>query len=262
MWERAPSRALRTVALALMALVLGPLAAGCLGGEETAPLAVPTDKPISVPIGRPATPPPPVDFADPGYAMSGAWEIGDGWDYASNQSRTMRMRVVDSRVQANVPLFLLETTVLDGKGDVSSLTRTWVDTRVWGRVNHTDERGIQDRFFPPAPLRFYKNGTATFNHTRFDAGGKLIANESIRLQAYLHPANETVQARFGEYYEARKVEQLTTASDANGIRSRTLVIHWVHRAVLNDVAFQLDSGEKYTLTAYRAADTRRGTLAE
>lgn len=262
MWDRAPSRALRIVAVALAMLVLGPVAAGCLGEKEAAPLAVPTDRPIVVPLERPVTPPPPVNFTDPGYAMTAAWEVGDGWDYASNRSQTMRLRVVDSRIQANVPLFLLETTVLDADGDVTSKTRTWIDSRVWGRVNHTDERGIQDRFFPPAPLRFYKNGTTTFNHTRFDASGKLLGNETIRLQAYLHPANETVQARFGEYYETRKVEQLTTASDANGIRSRALVIHWVHRAVLNDVAFQLDSGEKFTLTAYRAADTRRGTLAE
>lgn len=242
--------------------------AGCLGGEPEepdpdTPRAVPTNRPISVPIGRPPTPPPTVNFDDPGYAVEGTWRVGDGWDYESNQSRKMQMRVVETRVLSNTNVFLLQTTRLDAAGKVEAVTKTWVEGRTWSRVNHTDERGNLDRFFPGAPLRFYKNGTATFNHTRFDPAGKLIANETIKLQAYLHPGHETIQAKFGEYYETRKVEQLTTATakESDGVRSRTLVTRWVHRSVLNDVAFQLESGEKYVLTAYKAADTRRGTLA-
>lgn len=257
-WRTLPSRA-----TALLALILLPLA-GCLGGDEGAdpdvPRAVPTDR-ISVPLGRPITPPPAVNFSDAGYKMEGSWRVGDAWDYESNQSRKMLLRVIDSRVLSNTNFFLLETTRLDAGGEVEAVTRTWVEGRTWSRVNHTDEQGNLDRFSPGAPLRFYKNGTATYNQTRFDASGKLLTNETVRLQSYLHPAHETIQAKFGEYYEARKVEQVTVASDASGIRSRTLAKHWVHRLVLNDVAFQLENGEKYTITAYEAGDTRRGTLA-
>lgn len=255
-----PSSRLRLLgALALTLLLLS----GCLGEREQPRLAQPTDKPIVVPVGKPTPTPVAVDFEDPGYTMDGAWRVGDGWDYESNQSRAIRMRVVDAVVRGGASVYLLETTRFDAQGRVEGQTRAWVDGRTWSRVNLTDDKGNVDRFFPGAPMRLFKNATATFNHTRVDAQGKLLANESVRFSSYLHPRHETIQAKFGEYYETRKVEQVSsaTALDGSGARSRTLVTHWVHRNVLNDVAFQLETGERYTLAAFKAGDTRRGTLA-
>lgn len=254
----ASSHAVRPLALVL--LLLAPTLGGCLGGSENEELAKPTDKPIVVPSPRPTAPPPQVfNTSDPGYRVEGAWRIGDGWDYESNHSNVRRVRVLDQRLVNGTQLYLLETTQLTKEGAVGSITRSWVDPRGWLLLNETDERGAGTRYHPGMPLRFFRNSTVTYEVARLAEGGAPVANATVTLASRLFPQHQTLLFPWG-YVEARRVEHIVTTRGDGGNGTETTV-RWVHRDYLNEVRFQLPSGETYSLTAARAGDFRRGQLA-
>lgn len=259
MRARRHSPPLRT--LVLLALVAIP--AGCLGiGEDGADerLAQPVTSPIVVPSRvTPTTTGPTVNLNDPGYRMNGTWRVGDGWDYASDRDRVLRVRVVDQKLVPGGAHFLIEERIGKANGSLAT-NRTWVDGKDWRRVNTTEPSGIQERYQPGAPLRQLRNASVAYNVTRVDAAGRLLANHSVALYTRLLPAHDTILTPSG-YVEARVVEQIALTRQESGVRSQENSTRWVHADYQNDVQFQLPSGETFTLTAARVGDFRRGTLA-
>ena len=242
----------------LLALTL--VAAGCAGGDaEEDRLASPTDLPPSVPAPpRASTPGPHVDLDDPGYRMVGAWRVGDAWDYESDAGRVVRLRVVDERtVGGGAKHFLLE----ERRGALGSASlaveRSWVDGEAWTRVNTTLPSGAEQRYQPGEPLREFRNATYAYDETSLDPAGRETGHHTITTTARLRPAHQTLFLPWGQYVEARVVEQSTRHSATEAIVNST---RWVHVDYLNDVQFQ-EEGETFKLTAVRAGEFRRGTLA-
>ncbi|HVM46340.1 MAG TPA: hypothetical protein VM582_10435 [Candidatus Thermoplasmatota archaeon] len=247
---------------ALVLLLTLPAWSGCFGNDgPDYPLAQPTDAPIVVPTR--ATPRAPVVFntSDPGYRVENAWRIGDGWDYESDRSNILRVRVVDQRlVDDGTRFFLVETTRVASGGQVERVAQAWVDPRTWSIVNETDERGATDSYRPGVPLRFWRNATTSYEHARHDASGALVLTQNVTIASRLFPVHQTLLFPWG-YVEARRVEHNVTIRGGDGARSNETIVRWVHRDYLNEVQFQLGSGETYKLVAARAGDFRRGQLA-
>lgn len=243
-----------------MLILVAPATSGCLAKEDEI-LAKPTDAPIVVPASRP-TPPRPTVFntSDPGYQVDAAWKIGDGWDYDSNRSQVRRVRVLDLRLVDDSQKYLLETTDLTDTGAVERITRQWVDPRGWLLLNETAEDGSGARYQPGMPLRFWRNGTVSYDQVRLASGGQNIGNQTITMHARLFPAHQTLLLPWG-YVEAKRVEHLIVTKRADGSRTERTEVHWVHKDYLGDVQFQTSEGELYTLVAVKAGDFRRGRLA-
>lgn len=245
----------------LLVLVATPITSGCFEDEfgDGEPLAQPTDEPIVVPRATPVPRSQVFNTSDPGYRVETPWRVGDGWDYESNQSHERRVRVIDQRVINGTTKYLFETKQLkDGK--LESTTRAWIEARTWLLVNETVEGSFTDVYSPGHPTRFYRNSTATYEHERFAANGQSLGKDSVTLFSRLFPVHQTLLFSWG-YVEAKRVEHLATIREADGDRTQNTVIRWVHRDYLNDVQYQLASGETYKLTAAKAGDFRRGQLA-
>lgn len=248
---------------ALVLILLAPAtASGCLGdgAGESERLAQPTDAPIVVPRATPAPRQPVFNTSDPGYRVDAPWRVGDGWDYESNQSNVRRMRVIDQRLTNGTTKYLLETKQLSAAGVLESTTRAWIEQRTWLLLNETIVGATVDTYTPGHPVRFWRNGTATYEHERFTSAGTSLGKDSVTLFARLFPVHQTLQFSWG-YVEAKRVEHLLSIREADGDRSQITIVHWVHKDYLNDVQFQLPNGELYKLTAAKAGDFRRGQLA-
>lgn len=249
-------------AITCVLLLLAPTLAGCASDDAGgARLAQPTDDPPAPPTAStPRAPTVLYDFNDPGYRVDGVWRVGDGWDYESNQSHFRRVRVIDTRLSGGTTFYLIE----ERRGSVgmgaSETIQSWVDGRGWALVNHTNTLGATDRYQPAAPVRYYRNGSFAYNHTRVESSGRVSVNESVVVQSRLDGTHQTLLFSWG-YVEAKRVEQTIFSRDKGGNRTQSTIIHWVHRDYLNDVQFQLGSAELFKLTAAKAGNFRRGTLA-
>lgn len=247
-------------ALLLVAVFLVPTLAGCFSGDEGPRLAQPTDKPPVIPSSGP---PPPTastfNLSDPGYRVTASWRAGDGWDYLSNQSHFRRVRILDSRVMNGATFYMMEEKT--GKTDGPSEQRvvSWVDSRGWLILNATDDTGGVDTYKPGISLRFYKNGSFTYDHTRVEGSGRKSADENVTVASRLYGPHTTLQYSWG-YVEAKRVEQKTIVRSGE-TRVESITMHYVHKDYLNDVQYTLPSGETFKLTAVKAGDFRRGTLS-
>lgn len=257
---------MRPRSLALLALLLAPLPAltGCLGawsdpadGDGEGPrLAVPTDKP-ALPPSRPTPQEAPVNFSDPGYVMRGNWSVGDGWDYESNRSHFVRLRVVEARVvgENRTDYRVEERTGIVGNAPRTHVTY-WVRGDTWTRVNMTDHVGnLVTTFEPGEPLRHHFNGTYRYNRTLGD--GRAVHERASVVANTRYADRQTLLFPWG-YVETGRVEHRVVTS-IDGKITRTFVAHWVHRDYLNSVQFQVDD-ELFTLTAAQVGGMRRGTL--
>lgn len=242
----------------ILALLVAPVLAGCLGNDDPERrLAQPTTEPIVVPTQRAPTPPSAYyNFSDPGYKVDGRWRAGDGWDYESNQSNYRRVRVIDTRLVSGTLYYVLEEkTGKVGQG-VAKTTTSWVNGKEWALLNTTDNTGIRDTYTPGVLLRYHRNGSFGYEHVRTETSGRVSANETVGVQTRLHPFHQTILLPWG-YVEAKRVEHVQSV---RGVRGTNTTIHWVHADYMNDVQYQLPSGETYKLTAAKAGDFRRGTL--
>lgn len=244
----------------LVLLLLVALPVGCLGKEESGErLAQPVSSPIVVPTRvTPTTPGEILDPNDPGYRMNGTWRVGDGWDYASDRGRVLRVRVVDEILVPGGKHLLVEERLGPTNGTLA-VNRTWIDASDWRRVNTTEASGAQVRYQPGAPLRQLRNTTASYNVTRVDAGGHVLATATATLYTRLRPAHDTILLPSG-YVEARVVDQIVVTRQESGARMQENSTRWVHADYQNDVQIQLPNGETFTLTAARVGEFRRGTL--
>lgn len=246
-------------ALVLASLLFASGLAGCFGNDEHSDrLAQPTDEPISVPTRPPPRQPTiAYNFSDPGYRVDALWRVGDGWDYQSNQSHVRRLRVVDSRLANGTTYYLIEEKVGQVDMPPSRTTIAWVDGRQWLLLNVTDVDGGEDRYRPGIPLRYYRNGSFAFEHTRTEGSGRVSGNASLTVQSRLFSTHQTILFPWG-YVEAKRVEQ--TAFVRGGDREGATTLHWIHRDYANDVQYQLPGGETFKITAAKVGEFRRGTL--
>lgn len=238
-----------------MALLVLPFA-GCLGGEEGPRLAQPTDKPLVLPNDEPARPTGArYDLNDPGYVVTGAWRVGDGWDYESNHSNFRRVRVIDERHDGTATFFLIEET--RGKVGASSVTKrtVWVDGSAWAVLNATSA-STSESWRHGLPLRHWRNATTSYEHVVTTNGVR--SNATVQLTSRLLPNHQTVLFPWG-YVEAKRVEQ-RLVTRANNVTTVALETHWPHRDYLNDVQYVVKD-EMFKLTGARVGDLRRGTLA-
>lgn len=244
----------------MVLLLLSPLLAGCLGGDDGPRLAQPTDKPLVLPGDQPQRPTGArYDLNDPGYVVNGTWQVGDGWDYESNRSNYRHVRVVEAVPAGIGTLYRVEER--SGKiGQAASATRvSWVDSRGWLLLNATSDAGALDAYKPGVPQRLWRNTTVTFNHTRVDAAGK-ATNDSAQLVARLLPDHQTLLFPWG-YVEAKRVEQRVTTRANGNVTGVSTSVHWVHRDYLGDVQYDVDGAETFKLVAAQVGGMRRGTLA-
>lgn len=249
-------RVRRARLLLLLALVALP---GCLVADEGPPLAQPTDATPVLPSKPPQRPAVIYDFRDPGYIVTTPWQVGDGWDYVSNQSSYRAVRVVDIRKVGETTQYLVEERAGRENSTTIATTRSWVDGARWVTLNATDARAEQ-RYQPGQPLRYYRNGTYGYNVTVHDLTGAKLTNASVAVQTRLSAGHTTLLMRWG-YVEARRVEQTFVQRDAQNRTTEALVTRWVHRDYANDVQYQLPTGEMFKLQAAKVGDFRRGTLA-
>lgn len=251
---------MRARPFALVLLLLAPTLSGCFDKDDEV-LAKPTDAPVLVPTSRP-TPPRPLTFntSDPGYRVDGAWRVGDGWDYESNRSHVLRIRVVDLRLANDSQKYLLETTQIGANGAVDRVARSWVEPRGWLLLNETTESGAGERYQPGKPLRFWRNASVSYEQLRLAPGGLPAGNASVTIHSRLFPTHQTLLFPWG-YVEAKRVEQLVVTRQPDGSRTERTEVHWVHKDYLGDVQFQTAAGELYSLVAVKAGDFRRGQLA-
>jgi hypothetical protein len=242
-------------ALAPVLLFAGIALAGCFDGDEDKPrLAVPTDVPAGPTV--PATPSNPVirlNFSDPGYRMNGTWRVGDGWDWESDQGRFRTSRVVEARQVGNATHFLVEETLGKVGSAPNARSRTWVDGSTWMRVNATDIQGGFTTFSPGVPLRFTYNGSYNYTEQRHDNLGRRTENATLYANvAYVNNA-VVVRLPWGNVATA-KLEHRIVAVDESKAQTRTQITRWVARDYQNEVQYQLDLGETYTLTAAKVGD--------
>lgn len=244
----------------LLVLLASGAFAGCFDDEPDRPLAQPTDEPPQVPT-RPSPRAPTIayNFSDPGYRVDAPWRVGDGWDYESNESRFRRVRVVDSRLASGTTFYVLEEKTGEIGLPPSRTTLSWVEGRQWLLLNASDVAG-EDRYQPGLPLRYFRNGSFAFNHTRVETSGRVSLNESIAVQSRLAAQHTTILIPAWGYVEAKRIDQIATVRGSAGDRTQATTVHWVHRDYANDVQYQLPSGETYKLTAVKVGDFRRGTL--
>jgi hypothetical protein len=259
--------------LALLALLLAPTLGGCLGDAEEAPrLAQPTDGPAEVPGrdatgpgprggGANATPPTPaVNFSDPGYVMTGDWHVGDAWYYESNASpwRYRSMRVLDMRVEPNRTLYDVEEAFgLIGQAPTARVV-TVVDGTNWSRLRAADEKDTRILYEPSAAtLRLFRNASAAWNETGVSPHGISWRDRHVVNAHY--QGLETVALGWATV-RAGRVEHRDFVTDAAGERRQVVVVRWVDRDVLNDVAIQTDVGPTYTLVGARVAGREMGRL--
>lgn len=259
MRRRDPSSALR--AQLVLFLLIVPGAAGCLdGGGSGPPLAQLTDEPPEVP-SRPTPRQPTVfyNFSDPGYRMDVAWRAGDGWDYESNQSHFRRVRVVDTRLANGTTYYVIEEKVGDVGMSPQRTTLSWIEGRQWLLLNATDVDRGEDRYQPGIPLRYFRNGSFAYDHTRVEGSGRVSTQASLNVQSRLFATHQTVLLPWG-YVEAKRVEQTASVRAASGERGTAMTMHWVHRDYGNDIQYELPDGEAFKLTAAKVGAFRRGTL--
>lgn len=234
----------------VLLLVLPVLLAGCFDGDEGKPrLAQPT----TVPAGP--TPPPtltnPVvqlDFKDPGYRMNATWSVGDAWDWESDKGRYMTLRVLEARQEGNRTLYLVEETAGHGRNPPNSRQRSWIDGSTWMRLNVTDVQGFLTTFAPGQPLRYLKNGSYNYTERTFDHAGRVVENTSVAANVAYVNNDVVIRLPWGNVATGKLDHRiLTTDKDKN--RVRTQVTHWVNRDLANDVQFQYNLEETFTLTA-------------
>lgn len=252
---------MRIAALVIL-LLAPPLASGCFEDDwaEGEALAQPTAKPASVPRPPPSPRQPVFNTSDPGYRVDAPWRVGDGWDYESNQSHVRRVRVIDQRLINGTSKYLLETKQLTSEGKLDSTTRSWVEARTFLLLNETVEGGATDVYAPGHPLRYWRNGTASYSHERIGPAGQVLGSDDVTLFSRLFPTHQTLTFSWG-YVEAKRVEHLLSIRESDGDRSQITITHWVHKDYLNAVQFQLANGELYKITAAKAGEFRRGQLA-
>lgn len=250
----------RLTAATLVTLLLAPALVGCFD-REGEPLAQPTNKPPSPPSSRPTptTPTTTFNLTDPGYAMTGAWRIGDGWDWESNLSHYRRVRVIDQRLVGGATFYYLEEKTGDVGEPAKKVTTMWVEGATWSLLNATDDTRGVDRYHPGLPLRFFRNATLAYNHTRTEGSGRVSANETAIVQVRLFGPHQSILLSWG-YVEARKVEESKTIR--GGSAPAQITKRWVHADYLNDVQYELSTGELFKLKAAKAGDFRRGQLVQ
>jgi hypothetical protein len=191
--------------------------------------------------------------------VTAPWRAGDGWDYESNLSHVRHVRVIDSRLMGGTTWYIVqERTGKVGMPTERTVT-SWVNGRDWTQINATDDTGGEDTYDAGIQLRFYKNGSYGYNHTRVEGSGRTSVDEQVGLQARLFGAHSSLLFPWG-YVEAKRVEQ-TTFTRAGTNRTQSVTTHWVHQDYLSDVQYQLPGGETFKLTAVKAGSFRRGTLS-
>ena len=239
-------------ALLLLATLLAPLAAGCLGDEEAGPrLAQPTDAPPQVPrrpstVADPARP----NLTDEGFLLTEPWRAGDAWDWES-ATHWRSLRVVESQVLQGRPhLRLVHANGTLGPGPVTKVA-WWVDLRDYAKVNQTAlEGGRNATFSPPAPgLRAFRNASLQY----VEVGAP--QNATVRANVW-YKGTERTQSVWGEVVTGH-VESWTVRSGHEP--ARVHLVRHVSREWGHDAAFE-ENGERYRLVAYRFGSAERGVL--
>lgn len=250
----------RARTLLLLAL-LAPLA-GCAEDDwaQGHRLAEPTEAPAFPPSPTPPSPQP-VDLRDPGYEMASTWRVGDGWDYVSNSTpgqHFRNLRVVEERVQDGRRLVRVDESYGTLGNRASSRSSYWVDTTNFTRLNTTDMLGGLSVHEPPAPLRYFRNGSYAYNTTDYTSDGR-VAGQSRVVANSVYRGEEPVPMTWGNIL-AGKVEHRIVAVTAAG-NERTLVTYWVWDEAAAPVAIDYDGEERFRLVAFKAGENARSVLA-
>lgn len=234
----------------LVLLLFAPLFAGCSDDDEGEPRLA---RPTNVTAGP--TPPPTVtnpviqlDYNDPGYRMNATWSVGDGWDWESNQGRYLTMRVLEARPVGNRTLYQVEETAGHGVNPPNSRQRAWIDGSTWMRLNLTDVAGFVTTFTPGQPLRALRNGSYNYSERVFDQAGRMVENTSVLANVAYVNNDVVIRLPWGNVATG-KLDHRILSIDKDKDRVRTQVTHWVNRDLANDVQFQYNLEETYTLTA-------------
>jgi hypothetical protein len=245
----------RLRALALLALLLGVTLAGCIGGQGEGPrLAAPTNATAGPKV--PVTPSNPViklNFSDPGYRMNGTWRAGDGWDWESDEGRFRTLRVLEARPVGNGSHFLVEETFGKVGNAPNARARGWVDGTAWLRLNETDVQGGLTVYAPGVPLRFTHNGSYNYTQQRYDGLGRKTENATLYANVAYVNNGVVVRLPWGNVATG-KLEHRIVAVEADRSQSRTLITRWVAREYQNEVRWQVDQGETFTLSAAKVGD--------
>ena len=236
----------------LLALLAGTTMAGCFEPDEDKPrLAQPTNATAGPKV--PVTPSNPVivlNFSDPGYRMNATWHVGDGWDWESDKGRFRTMRVVESRSVGGATHYLVEETAGKVGNPPNARSHSWVDGETWRKLNTTDIQGWLTTYAPGLPLRHNHNGSYNYTEQRFDQLGRRMENYTVYANvAYVN--NDVVIRLPWAQVATGKLEHRIVAVDASRAQNRTQITHWVSRDYANDVRFQIDLDETFTLTAAR-----------
>lgn len=244
---------MRLRASALLAVLLLPGLAGCFDDEEGPRLARPTNV-----TAGPTVPPPltdefiQLDFTDPGYPMTTAWHVGDGWDWESNHSRFRTLRVLEAKAVGNKTHYLVEETSGRVGNPPNARQRAWIEGGTWLRLNLTDTQGWLTTYKPGVPLRYTRNGTYNYTQQLYDDVGRKVENASVYANvAYVN--NVVLRVPWGNVATA-KFDHRTVIVDKDKAQSRTIVTRWVSRDLANDVQFTYDRDETFTLTAAKVGD--------
>lgn len=244
---------LRAVLLVLLFAGLG--LAGCFDGGGGKPrLAVPTN--VTAGPTVPVTPSNPVirlNFSDPGYRMNGTWRVGDGWDWESDLGSYRTSRVLEARQVGNATHFLVEETQGKVGNPPNARGRMWVNGSSWLRLNATDVQGGLTAFSPGVPLRFTYNGSYNYTHQRRDPAGRLVENATVYANVAYVNNGVVVRLPWGNVATA-KLEHRIVSVDASKAQNRTQITRWVSRDYQNEVQYQIDLGETYTLAAAKVGD--------
>ena len=249
----APRRLLADVrALVLLGLLLAPALAGCLEDEPEGPrLAQPTSVPAgpSVPTA-PSNPVVKLNYSDPGYVMTTPWKVGDGWDWESNHSRFRTMRVLESRNVSGHAHFLIEETAGKVGNPANARSRSWVNATSWAKVNTTDVLGWLSVYAPGVPLRAHRNGTYNYTETRFDDQGRKVDNFSSYATVVYVNHDVVIRLPWSQVATGKLDHRIITL-DKDRKEARVQVTHWVSREYANDISFQINLDERFTLSAAR-----------
>lgn len=194
-----------------------------------------------------------LDFKDPGYNMTTPWQVGDGWDWESNHSRYRTMRVVGSRdVNGHTHFQVLETSGKIGNPPNTRVTG-WVNATSWLRVNATDVQGWLTTFTPGMPLRYLRNGSYSYNETRFDGSGEEQGKLSVLANVAYVNNGVVVRLPWGNTATG-KLDHRVLSLAADRTQTRTQITHWVSRDYAQSVQFQINLDETYVLVAAKVGN--------
>ena len=242
---------MRRRALGLLALLLLPGLAGCFGDDGNgARLAVPTN--VTAGPTQPTLPTNEVvvlDFKDPGYAMNATWQVGDGWDWESNESRYRTMRVLEAKAVGNRTHYLVEETSGRIGNPPNARQRAWVEGGTWLRLNLTDVAGWLTVYTPGLPHRYTRNGTYNYTETVYDNLGRRVENHTVYANVAYVNNGVVIRVPWGNVATAKFDHRTVVVDNADKSQTRTLVTRWMSRDLANDVQVTYDHGETYTLVA-------------